>query len=91
MNMAFNEMEIIQEKQESINRLEQMLYNAIISWYDDSLTEYHGLDDEEFINRVCGLTGLSESEYEDLVSGNTEECSWQQQNKRYILTERKGK
>ena len=76
--MAFNEIEIIEEKQESIDRLEQMLYNAIISWYDDSLTEYHGLDDKEFMNRVCSLTGLSETEYEDLVKGDTSECSWQQ-------------
>ena len=34
--------------EESITKLENYLYNAIISWYDDSLTEYHGLDDEEF-------------------------------------------
>lgn len=50
-------------------RLETLLYNAILSWYDDSLIEYHGLDDENFINRVCGLTGLSEEEYKDLVLG----------------------
>ena len=76
--MAFNYEEIIEEKNEAISRLETLLYNAIISWYDDSLTEYHGLDDEEFIERVCGLTGLSEAEYEDLINGNTEECSWNQ-------------
>ena len=69
---------LLQKKDEAINKLETMLYNAIISWYDDSLVEYHGLDDEEFIERVCNLTGLSEAEYEDLVSGNTEECSWNQ-------------
>lgn len=76
--MAFNYEEIIEEKNEAINRLETMLYNAILSWYDDSLTEYHGLDDEEFIERVCNLTGLTEAEYEDLINGNTEECSWNQ-------------
>lgn len=76
--MAFNYEEIIEEKNESISRLETMLYNAILSWYDDSLTEYHGLDDEEFVERVCNLTGLTEAEYEDLMSGNTEECSWNQ-------------
>ena len=26
---------------ESIEILETLLYNAIISWYDDSLEEYH--------------------------------------------------
>ena len=73
---AFNEEEIIIEKQEAIDRLESLLYNAILAWYDDSMTEYHGLDDEEFVNRVCEKTGLSEAEYEDLINGNTEECSW---------------
>lgn len=48
-------------------RLETMLYNAILAWYDDSLTEYHGLDDEDFIDRVCSLTELSEEEYKDLM------------------------
>lgn len=76
--MAFDYEEIITEKDEAISRLETMLYNAILSWYDDSLVEYHGLDDEEFVERVCSLTGLTEAEYEDLMSGNTEECSWNQ-------------
>lgn len=48
-------------------RLENILYNAILSWYDDSLTEYHGLDDEDFISRVCGLTGMEENEYRNLM------------------------
>ena len=76
--MEFYHEEMIRVKNESISRLETMLYNAIISWYDDSLTEYHGLDDEEFVERVCGLTGLSEEEYTDLINGMTEECSWNQ-------------
>lgn len=76
--MAFNYEEIITEKDEAISRLETMLYNAILSWYDDSLVKYHGLDDTDFIERVCNLTGLTEAEYEDLMSGNTEECSWNQ-------------
>lgn len=76
--MAFDYEEIIAEKEEAISRLETMLYNAILSWYDDSLTEYHGLDDEEFVEKVCNLTGLTEAEYEDLINGNTEECSWNQ-------------
>ena len=48
-------------------RLETLLYNAILSWYDDSFIEYCGLDDENFIDRVCGLTGLSKKEYKDLM------------------------
>ena len=76
--MAFNYEEIITEKEEAVSRLESLLYNAIISLYDDSLTKYHGLDDEEFVERVCNLTGLSQAEYENLISGNTEECSWNQ-------------
>ena len=72
---AFNEEEIIIEKQETIDRLKSLLYNAILAWYDDSITEYHGLDDEEFVNRVCERTGLSEMEYEGLINGNTEERS----------------
>lgn len=52
------------EKQKKNNTLESLLFNAIIAWYDDSLTEYHGLDDEEFVNRVCERTGLSEPDCE---------------------------
>ena len=61
---------------ESIEILETLLYNAIISWYDDSITEYHGLDDEDFVNRVCERTGMTEADYEDLITGRREDCSW---------------
>ena len=61
---------------ESIEMLETLLYNAIISWYDDSITEYHGLDDEEFVSRVCERTGMTEADYEDLITGRREDCSW---------------
>ena len=61
---------------ESIEMLETLLYNAIISWYDNSITEYHGLDDEDFINRVCERTGMTEADYEDLITGRREDCSW---------------
>lgn len=64
------------EKQKKNNILESLLFNAIIAWYDDSLTEYHGLDDEEFVNRVCEITGLSERDYKNLINGKMEECSW---------------
>lgn len=61
---------------ESIEMLETLLYNAIISWYDDSITEYQGLDDEDFVNRVCERTGMTEADYEDLITGRREDCSW---------------
>ena len=47
--------------------LREYLFNAIIEWYDDSLEEYHGLEDEEWIKRVCDRTGMSKEEYMDIV------------------------
>ena len=64
------------DNSESITTLENYLYNAIITWYDDSLTEYHGLDDEEFVKRVCDTTGMAETDYEDLMADRREDCSW---------------
>lgn len=64
------------ELQFTLNANERDILRRKAKWYDDSMTEYHGLDDEEFVNRVCEKTGLSEAEYEDLINGNTEECSW---------------
>ncbi len=52
---------------EKIEMLETFLFNAIIAWYDDSLTDYRGLEDEDFVKRVCEVTGMSESDYEDLI------------------------
>lgn len=57
----------ITQKHESVDRLELLLLKAIVAWYDDSLIEYHGLDDEEFVNRVCERTSLTEAEYKDLM------------------------
>ena len=71
-----NNSENIAALEESITKLENYLYNAIISWYDDSLTEYHGLDDEEFVKRVCEATGMTETDYEDLMADRREDCSW---------------
>ena len=51
-------------------RLETLLYNAILCWYENSFTEYNGLDDEDFINKVCGETGLSVEEYHKLMLSN---------------------
>lgn len=52
---------------EKIEMLETFLFNAIIAWYDDSPTDYCGLEDEDFVKRVCEVTGMSESDYEDLI------------------------
>ena len=43
------------------------LYNSIISWYDDAFTEYHGLEDPDFIERVCAKVGMTEEEYKELM------------------------
>lgn len=48
-------------------RIETLLYNAILSWYEDFKTLYDGLNDENFINKVCGSTGLSIEEYKNLM------------------------
>ena len=47
--------------------LKEYLYNAIIAWYDDSLEDYHGLEDENWIERVCDRTGMSREEYIDII------------------------
>lgn len=54
----------------NIESLKNMLYNAIICWYDDALEEYSGLDDENFMHRVCKETGLTRAEYKDLMFSN---------------------
>lgn len=59
-----------------INNLENMLYNTIVAWYDNELIEYHGLDDPDFEEKVCGVTGMTKSDYSALISGNSRECSW---------------
>lgn len=73
---ATNNSENIAALEESITKLENYLYNAIISWYDDSLAKYHGLDDEEFVKRVCEAIGMTETDYEDLMADRREDCSW---------------
>lgn len=48
-------------------KLKNVLYNAIICWYNDALEEYSGLDDENFMHRVCKETGLTIAEYKHLM------------------------
>ena len=50
--------------------IEKMLYNAIILLFDENITEYNGLDDEEFIEFVCDEVGMSKEEYKTLMKIN---------------------
>ena len=59
-----------------MERLETMLYNAILMIFDESQTEYKGLNDERFIEKICNEIGLTEAEYEELIVGDTSECEW---------------
>lgn len=47
--------------------LETIIFNAIIGWYDNSLTDYKGIDDEGFIRKVCETTGLTTDEYKKIM------------------------
>lgn len=47
--------------------LKTALENAIIGWYDNSLTGYHGLDNIEFIDKVCDVTGISREDYAEIM------------------------
>ena len=58
---------------EKIEMLETFLFNAIITLYDDSFIDYCGLDDEDFVKRVCEITRMSESDYEDLILNRNED------------------
>lgn len=44
-----------------------IIQNLIRILYDDCLTEYIGIDDEEFIHHVCKETGLSRKEYRKIM------------------------
>lgn len=59
---------ILREKE--TNKMEAMLYNAIILLFDENITEYNGLDDEEFIEKVCSEVGMTEKEYRKLMFNN---------------------
>lgn len=63
---------IISEKNENIIRLKNMLYNMIVYYYDNSLKEYSGLNDEDFIQEICDEIGLTKKEYKDLINEDTE-------------------
>lgn len=57
-------------KTTNTTRFENLLYNAIICLLDFNITEYNGLDDEEFIEFVCDEVGMSKEEYKTLMKIN---------------------
>lgn len=64
-NYSSGYLEIILREEE--NKMEKMLYNAIILLFDENITEYNGLDDEEFIEKVCSEVGMTKEEYKKLI------------------------
>ena len=56
------------KKNKSIERFKTMLYNAILCWYDESLEEYSGIDDENFIRKVCKEIFITKEEYSELMN-----------------------
>lgn len=50
-----------------MENLKVKLYNAILTIFDESLTVYNGLDDEEFIQKICESVGMTEPEYRELM------------------------
>ena len=56
-----------------MENLKTKLYNAILTLFDESFTEYNGLNDELFIEMVCTNIGITEAEYKELMFGESEE------------------
>ena len=52
-----------------MENLKAKLFNAILALFDESFTEYKGLDDELFIEKVCRSVGMTEAEYKNLMFG----------------------
>lgn len=50
-----------------MENVETKLFNAIVTIFDTSFTEYDGIDDEEFIEMVCESAGLTVTEYRELM------------------------
>ena len=41
-----------------MENLKVKLYNAILTIFDESFTEYNGIDDGDFIEKVCRSVGI---------------------------------
>lgn len=48
--------------------LKLLLSEAILCWHDDNYIDYNGIDDENFIKRVCEKLKISEEEYDEIMS-----------------------
>lgn len=50
-----------------------ILYNAIIKWFDDALTDWGSIDDPDWIEYVCNEIGITETEYKRIMGLESEE------------------
>lgn len=51
-------------------KLKSIIFNAIIALLDFNITEYKGLDDEEFIEFICDEVGIHKDDYKELMKLN---------------------
>ena len=47
--------------------MEDVLYNTIIKWFDDALTDWGSIDDPDWIDYVCNEIGITETEYKRIM------------------------
>lgn len=52
------------------SKLKSIIFNAIIALLDFNITEYKGLDDEEFIEFICDEVGIHKDDYKELMKLN---------------------
>lgn len=50
--------------------MEDVLYRAIIKWFDDSFVDWKYIDNPDFISYVCNEIGLSKDEYYRIMKLN---------------------
>lgn len=65
--MLYGITKLLYEEDNVMENLKVKLYNAILTIFDTSYIEYEGLDDEEFIQKICESVGMTEPEYRDLM------------------------
>lgn len=47
--------------------MENLLYNAIIKWFDDAFTDWGSIDDPDWIEYVCNEIGITKEEYKRIM------------------------
>ncbi len=47
--------------------MEDVLYRAIIRWFDDSFKDWKSIDNPDWINYVCKEIGITEAEYKRIM------------------------